>query len=337
MNPELVGELVCPGCASRLSLESAERDPTGEISRGALHCAECTARFPVIGGIPRFVPAENYCDSFGLEWNLYSRTQMDKFNGRHASRDRLLRESQWTLEELSGQRILECGSGAGRFTDVLLRAGAKVFTFDFSSAVEANDANNGPHPNLFLVQADIYAIPFRKASFDKVLCFGVLQHTPDVRRAFLSMVPYLRPGGKIVVDVYPKHWRYLCHWKYLLRPFTRRMDRRRLHRIVERAVPWLLPVSLALGRAPLIGKQLVRLVPVSNPEMVLPGLSAATLRQWATLDTFDWLSPAYDRPQTLRTLRAWFQEAGLEGAGFDHMAVYVGRGRMPGGDASEAR
>jgi SAM-dependent methyltransferase len=209
------------------------------------------------------------------------------------------------------------------------RRRAKVCTFDYSSAVDANRANNGPHPNLSLVQADIYAIPFRKASFDKVLCLGVLQHTPDVRRAFMSMVPFLKPGGKIAVDVYPKHWRYLCHWKYLLRPFTRRMARRKLYRLIERAVPVLLPVSLALGRTPVIGRQMVRLVPVNNPEMTLRGLSPEVLRQWATLDTFDWFSPAYDSPQTLRTLRRWFSEAGLESASFDHLAVYVGRGQKP--------
>jgi len=35
------------------------------------------------------------------------------------------------------------------------------------------------------------------------------------------------------------------------------------------------------------------------------------LREWAILDTFDLLSPAYGQPQTLKTVREWFKEAGL--------------------------
>ena len=35
------------------------------------------------------------------------------------------------------------------------------------------------------------------------------------------------------------------------------------------------------------------------------------LKEWAYLDTFDMLAPRYDIPQTLRTVRGWFSEAGL--------------------------
>jgi hypothetical protein len=34
--------------------------------------------------------------------------------------------------------------------------------------------------------------------------------------------------------------------------------------------------------------------------------------QWAVLDTFDMYSPAHDHPQSLSTLRSWFEEAGFE-------------------------
>jgi hypothetical protein len=88
------------------------------------------------------------------------------------------------------------------------------------------------------------------------------------------------------------------------------MDKQRLFGLVKAAVPVLLPVSQAMGRVPVAGRLLKRLVPVANHEGILP-LSALQLQEWALLDTFDWLSPAYDQPQTAETARRWLERAGL--------------------------
>lgn len=113
---------------------------------------------PFIGGIPRFVPAETYADSFDYQWNIHRKTQLDSYTGLPISRNRLFTVSIWS-EHLQGERILEAGSGAGRFTEVLLQTGADVFSFDYSSAVEAKRINNGDIPNLYLFQGDIFNIP----------------------------------------------------------------------------------------------------------------------------------------------------------------------------------
>jgi SAM-dependent methyltransferase len=42
------------------------------------------------------------------------------------------------FSSLAGKHVLEAGCGAGRFTEVLLKAGAYVTSIDLSSAVEAN-------------------------------------------------------------------------------------------------------------------------------------------------------------------------------------------------------
>ena len=57
---------------------------------------------------------------------------------------------------------------------------------DASSAVDAARANLGEQERLHLAQADLFDLPFDEGAFDRVLCFGVLQHTPDPRRAFLT-------------------------------------------------------------------------------------------------------------------------------------------------------
>ena len=70
-----------------------------------------------------------------------------------------------------------------------------------------------------------------------------------------------------------------------------------------------------MGKIPKIGGQLKRVVPVANYVGELP-LDERQQLEWSLLDTFDWLSPAYDQPQTAATVRGW-----LEGAGMQHVEV----------------
>ena len=92
----------------------------------------------------------------------------------------------------------------GRFTQIALETGAEVFSFDLSSAIEANFKNNTDAAKVHIFQASIYKIPLRREAFDKIFCMGVLQHCPDVKRAFMSLIPFLRRGGEIAADVYQR-------------------------------------------------------------------------------------------------------------------------------------
>jgi hypothetical protein len=65
---------------------------------------------------------------------------------------------------------------------------------------------------------------------------------------------------------------------------------------------------------------------VANYEGVYP-LNDDQLLDFAVLDTFDMLSPAYDRPQTPQTLRSWLTKAGLEDIQVSKVNHLVGRGR----------
>ncbi len=217
--------------------------------------------------------------------------------------------SGWS-ENLEGERILEAGSGAGRFTEALLQTGAEVYSFDFSNAVEANQINNGHMPNLHLFQSDIFNIPLPKESFDKVICLGVLQHTPEPKRSFIELSRYVRPGGELVVDVYKSTFISLLHWKYLLRPVTKRMKKESLYKLVTLLVPIILPLSKFMRM--LFGRAGARLLPIV--EYTYLGLPPEINNEWAILDTFDMYSPAHDHPQSLRTVKKWFSEAGFTDA-----------------------
>jgi SAM-dependent methyltransferase len=291
----------------------------------ALRCASCQAAFPVRGGIARFVPPENYSQSFGLQWNRHRRTQLDSAIGKPISEDRLYRTTGWA-RDLRGKRVLEAGSGAGRFTEVLCRTGAEVYSFDYSSAVEANALNNGGQANLRLFQADIFSIPLPEGWFDHVLCLGVLQHTPDPERAFRSLARHVKPGGDLVIDVYRRSIAAWLQWKYVLRPLTRRLEPARLYKMVEGIAPRLIAPTRWLRRA--AGRAGARLSPIVEYSHL--GLTAELNVRWAVLDTFDMYAPAYDRPQTGAAVRRWFETAGFASVEvFDGYNGIVGRGRRP--------
>jgi SAM-dependent methyltransferase len=308
----------CPACGGTLAAAPGST---------AWTCCGCRAAYPVIDGIPRFVGAENYAGSFGFQWNRFRNTQLDSHTGVPISRDRFLRETGWTPERLAGRRVLDVGCGAGRFAEIALSLGATVVGIDYSSAVDASRANL-PDSRFFVAQADVYALPLAAESFDFVYSLGVIQHTPDVRRATQSLVRPLKRGGELVVDVYRRHWKGWLHPRVWLRPVTTRMDEARLFRVVERSVPALLRLSDGVARVPVIGGQMKRAVPVANYRGQLP-LSDAQLREWAVLDTFDWLAPAYDQPQTAATMARWLTEAGLEDVTVFKADHLTARGRRP--------
>ena len=301
----------------------------GEIRTGELCCDKCHSSFPVREFIPRFVDDENYARGFGFQWNLHARTQIDRFNGTQISASRFYQGTRWQPESLKGQRILEAGCGAGRFTDVMLDAGLEVFSLDYSNAVDACLKNHGLHPNLHIIQADIYHIPYPIQSFDKVFCFGVLQHTPDVERSFQCLSKFVRVGGEVAVDIYPKTLRARLHLpRYVLRPLAKRLPPDILYRIVKEAVRFLLPVSIFLKSIPLVGRYLYPLIPVANYWQDIP-LDRSMLYEWAVIDTFDWLASWYDQPQKASTLERWFAEGGFTDIDVRDLESFVGTGRKP--------
>lgn len=327
MRRTLLPWLRCPDCgAGGLQVRVLE-ERAGDIESGGLACAHCRRQFPIVRSIPRFVPADNYAATFGFQWNRFRRTQLDSYTGTTISRDRFFRETGWTPAALGGAAVLDVGCGAGRFAQVALSAGAHVIALDYSDAVDACWQNLGPHPRLHVLQADLQAAPLEAARFDFAYCFGVLQHTPDARAAFLSLPRFLKvPDGRLAVDVYERSWKARANPKYLLRPLTTRLPHTVLFRLVEQSTRPLLACSRALGRIPRIGRVLRRAVPVADYAGVYP-LDDRLLYEWAVLDTFDMLSPRYDSPQTAQALREWFEEAGMVDVEVLSMGTLVGRGR----------
>lgn len=269
--------------------------------------------FPKKNGAFRIVNDNNYTENFGYQWNKFAGTQVDKASKLEMSKTRLFAETNWDKEDLTGKNILEVGSGAGRFTQILLdHTNANVYSVDYSNAVEANYHNNGPHPRLQLFQASIYEMPFAKAQFDKVLCIGVLQHTPNFEQSVKALIEMVKPGGELVVDFYGINgWWTKLHAKYLYRPFTKKMNHQRLYQLIDKNIDWMIKTSRFFSKIGL-GKIVNRFIPICDIDGTLPAsLNYQQLRELCVLDTFDMFSPEYDQPQKISTVTKWFDQHGM--------------------------
>lgn len=320
--------LVCPACHEDLSIGSVGEREEEKLITAELRCTSCQVNYPVIRGVPRFVPRENYASSFGLEWTIHARTQYDSYTGLPLSEKRFFEETKWQ-KDLAGEEVLEVGCGSGRFTEQAAATGAFVISFDYSYAIEANYQINGNKKNVFVVQADLYQMPFRLSFFDKAFCFGVLQHTPDVHRAFLCLPPMLKSNGRLAVDVYKKSiFSTILHTKYILRLITRHMSPESLYRFTKGWTDLMWPLATMFRKIPRLGISINWRLMVADYSSW--GLKGNLLKEWAYLDGFDMLAPRYDSPQTLKTMRHWFEEAQLTDieVGYGYNGI-EGRGRKP--------
>ena len=307
-------------CLAHGAVLFTDPGPTVEESAGLL--CEKGCRVPVERGIPRFTGSESYAAGFGLQWMAHPRTQLDSATGTRISRDRLSR-CLGGLDSVAGRSVLEVGCGAGRFTEVLLDAGARVVACDLSRAVEANHANFRGRAGYFVCQADLMDLPIAPASFDAVVALGVLQHTPAPRDAVRVLASVLRPGGLLAVDHYARPpgsgpaWRVasVLHPRALLRHVMLALPPRLAQAAAAGITRALLPLHRPLWRRGPVADRLRRVFrrisPVVDHYDRLPELSPEQLAEWSALDTHDALTDRYKHVHTADEVRAFLADAGL--------------------------
>jgi len=243
MKRRLLEYLACPSCGRGFQLR-IDREEAAEIVEGSLSCSACPAGFPVVRGIPRFLPAELSSEkkataaAFGYEWTHYSELN-EQYRAEFLDWIHPL-----TPEAFRDRVVLDAGCGKGRHAWLSADFGAReVIGIDLSDAVEAAYANTKHHPNVHIVQADIYHLPLL-ASFDLFYSIGVLHHLPDPKQGFLSLVRHLRPGGRAVIWVYGKEGNWWI--EKIVNPLRIHVTSR-APRWVTRALTFLLAVPLYLA------------------------------------------------------------------------------------------
>jgi 2-polyprenyl-3-methyl-5-hydroxy-6-metoxy-1,4-benzoquinol methylase len=287
-------------------------------TQDALACNGCGRNYPVVDNVVRFVDEQHYAGSFGFQWQVFARTQMDHEQSRR-SENAFRRRTGYRPEDLAGKLVLDVGCGMGRFAEVATRWGAHVVGIDLSLAAEVA-ARNLADRQATIFQADALQLPFAPESFDFIYSIGVLHHTPSCEQAFKALPPLLKPNGQIAVWLYSAYnpWYRMSD---IYRKVTRRMRPRTLHKLCYIAIP-MYRVDQLLRKVPLVGRA------VSGVLRLLFPISWNSDPQWRVLDTFDWYSPWYQSKHTYEEVFRWFESSGMVDLHVGEEPISV-RGRRP--------
>jgi len=329
MKYRLLDFLACPKCGEPFVIEvfdsSRAKDGQEEIEQGLLKCI-CKAWYPIVNGIPVILPnaldmysefAQRFQDylpewatseeeikrfeeekkktqeSFGFEWTIYSTIREER------DRNYVL-EGGLSPEFFKDKLVFDAGCGYGRHVRIVHELGAEVVGVDLSVAVLNARRLTRDLSRVHIVQADLFALPFRRDLFDVVYSWGVLHHTPFPRDAFRNLVDLVHKGGDISVKIYRKRPAPAMLIERLIRKVTLKLPLKTLFYLSYMALPinWFF---WKVGR-------------------YIPGLREAIqgiIRvdpNWriSQIDTFDWYHPQYQFHFPMEEVVAWFEEEGLE-------------------------
>jgi ubiquinone/menaquinone biosynthesis C-methylase UbiE len=144
-----------------------------------------------------------YFDEYGIkEWQRWEKTPADRVK---------LHIHIKYLEEFikPGQRILEIGAGAGRYTQVLAKLGARILVADLSTRqleINQEQAKKYNYENAIedWIQLDMCEMPsLLDQDFDCVVCYGgPLSYVFEKRlEAVHEIHRVLKPGGLVLTSV----------------------------------------------------------------------------------------------------------------------------------------
>jgi SAM-dependent methyltransferase len=239
--------------------------------------------------------------TYGLQWNRFRILRPEE------DRATFFNRTGFAADELTSKTVLDAGCGMGRYLRVAAESGANVVGLDLSESTHAaKELTADLAERVLVLRGDLLRPPVGEGSFDLIYSIGVLDHTPDPRRAFLSLARLLTPGGRIAIWIYRKE-----------RPLLERIIA--AHRAVSTRLP--LGVLLFLSRlmAP-VGGFKRRLMASRNGLVARCGvaLNLATIgvsmhpdREVRVCDTLDWYAPKYMSRHTDAEVAGWFAEAGL--------------------------
>jgi len=120
-----------------------------------------------------------------------------------------------------GERVLDVGCGEGRHSwEASKRSHCLVYALDIEAenlkkahyALYLMDQKGEVKGKWFLTRGNITSLPFRDASFDKIICSEVLEHIPDDHQAITELVRVLKDEGTLAVSV-PSYLPETICWK----------------------------------------------------------------------------------------------------------------------------
>jgi len=133
-------------------------------------------------------------DEFDYQWKNIPSPSIE-YNQERARE--LLNFTRLPSSYFLGKKALDVGCGNGRYTFALQQLGASVESFDASAGAVEKCRRINPNAYVF----DLRDLQPNR-SYDFVLCWGVLHHTPNPRESFRKVASQVKPGGILHIMVY---------------------------------------------------------------------------------------------------------------------------------------
>jgi SAM-dependent methyltransferase/uncharacterized protein YbaR (Trm112 family) len=308
--PVREGVLLCPACDTWYPVHSFV--PVLLVFPTPMHAQfarqhevelKALSRYHPPSGRP--MPGESSVqETFTEEWNCVQESELSFYY----SREELVALNQrvwltWLRERPHHIRtVLNVGCGLGRESMALQEAtGAEeIFAIDLNFGLLQSGPRFTDRPNIHLIIASLFHLPFESSSFDFVYSQGVLHHTYSTLEAFRTVLQYVRGGGYLFIWVYGRE---------------DHLARRGLARLAMRAHLLMEVVGRRLvSRSPRTVRNfffavLSRLVhPVHRRRLS----SKSDWRlQNTNHDLRDWLSPRYAHRHGYNEVLEWFDNCGF--------------------------
>jgi ubiquinone/menaquinone biosynthesis C-methylase UbiE len=143
-------------------------------------------------------------DHFGSIAKFYSGNYHDDSPTSHLFSTRLKRVFELT-GNICDKKIIDVGCGPGMTAEGILAKGGKFFGVDLSNemlleCVQIFDSLG----TLNLSLSNIKRLPFPKASFDVIICLGVLEYVPELDMVLQELYRILKKDGVLIVSMQNK-------------------------------------------------------------------------------------------------------------------------------------
>lgn len=305
MHKTLLPFLACPDSGSPLTLVESAEDANGQIVSGRL-LAPSGASYPIRDGVPRFVDTDKYVTTFSIQRQHLAK-RFEHWTREQGREVRFEGMTSFDLGALKGKLVLDAGIGYGRYAAVVAQTGATVIGVDLSTdSIQLCHRYLGHLPNVHLIHGDLQRLPLRRDLFDAIYSVGVLHHTPDTRRSFEGLLPFVKPGGEIAIWVYA--------------PEDKRFDD--VLRLATIHMPSWSVLGVGVVRH-VVGQTARRVLLRRKTVKVIEDFWPQVMGQ------FDSLSPRFAHVHTYGEVESWFRAAGLVDVARGGLRTSV-HGRRPG-------
>jgi ubiquinone/menaquinone biosynthesis C-methylase UbiE len=234
--------------------------------------------------------------AFDFEHRQFERAQYLRIHQRLV--ENWLLDVQLQADYFHGRTVLDMGCGSGRWTYALAMLGARVIAVDFTdAAVDITREVTKKFPNVEVIQANLFRLPFKPEQFDFVVSWGVLHHTVNTRAAFHAIAPLVRQNGTLHIMVYERRSPLKVAGTEALRMALRRLSPERRYRFCR----YLVVRNRLLFQ---LLRGFVACVPVQH-------LTKSFDAEAAQFGLYDWYSPQYNHLHSIAEIQRWFEEEGF--------------------------